>query len=174
MLGLIKRAFTYLDSDMLVHLYKSMVCPILEYGNIIWGPHYLMDQRKIEAIQRRATKLVTSLHGDDYCTRLTKLRSPSLNYRRQRGDIIFLYQIFNSMVDIDVNNLFTRSSEVTRGHKLKIYKCRSSCLTRSNFFTHRVVNNWNNLPQYVIETCFLNNFKAKLDTYWTDNMYYFV
>ena len=36
-LGLIKRGFTYLDSDMLVRLYKSMVHPILEYGNIIMG-----------------------------------------------------------------------------------------------------------------------------------------
>ena len=47
-LGLIKSDFAYLDSDMLVFLYKSMVRPILEYGNIIWGPHYLMDQKKVE------------------------------------------------------------------------------------------------------------------------------
>ena len=35
--GLIKRGFTYLDSDIFVCLYKSMVRPMLEYGNIIWG-----------------------------------------------------------------------------------------------------------------------------------------
>jgi len=59
-LGLIKRSFACLDSDMLVRLYKSMVQPILEYANVIWGPYYLMDQRKVEAVQRRATKLITS------------------------------------------------------------------------------------------------------------------
>ena len=37
-LGLIKRSFSHLDSAMLVRLYRSMVCPILEYGNVIWGP----------------------------------------------------------------------------------------------------------------------------------------
>jgi len=50
-LGLFKRSFACLDSDMLVRLYKSMVQPILEYANVIWGPYYLMDQRKVEAIQ---------------------------------------------------------------------------------------------------------------------------
>ena len=43
-----------------------MAHPILEYGNIIWGPHYLMDQKKVETIQRRATKLV--INADDFFT----------------------------------------------------------------------------------------------------------
>ena len=64
-----------------------------------------------------------------------ELRLPSLYYRRQRGDMIFLYQIFNSLVDIDISDLFTKSTEITRGHKLKIYKCRCSCLPQKNFLT---------------------------------------
>ena len=142
--------------------------------HILFKNYLLIDQKKVETIQRRATKLVMSLHDNDYGTRLTELRLPSLNYRRQRGDMIFLYQIFNSLVDINADDFFTRSSGVTRGHELKIYKCRSSCLLRSNFFSHRVVNAWNNLPQLIIEACSLNDFKAKLDKYWIDNMYYFI
>ena len=42
-----------------------MVRPILEYGNVIWGPHYVLDQRKLEGVQRRATKLV--LYYYYYC-----------------------------------------------------------------------------------------------------------
>jgi len=79
-LGLINKSFACLDSDMLVCLYKSMVRSILEYANVIWGPYYLMDQRKVEAIQRKATKLITSLCESDYSTRLTELQLPSLNY----------------------------------------------------------------------------------------------
>ena len=129
-LGLIKRSFSYLDSDMLVRLYKSMVCPILEYGNVIWGPHYLLDQKKVE----RAIKLINNLHDSDYGTRLTELRLPSLNYRRQRGEMILLNQIFNNLVDINVNDFITQSPGITRGHHLKIYTCHSSCLLRSDFF----------------------------------------
>ena len=43
-----------------------MVRPILEYGNVIWGPHYVLDQRKLEGVQRRATKLVPSLRNESY------------------------------------------------------------------------------------------------------------
>jgi len=52
---ILKRIFACSDSAMLVRLYKSMVRPILEYTNIIWGPYYLMEKREVEAIQLRTT-----------------------------------------------------------------------------------------------------------------------
>jgi len=55
---------------------------------ILWGPYCLMDQRKVEAIQRRVTKLITSLCESDSSTRLAELQLLSLNYRCQHGDMI--------------------------------------------------------------------------------------
>ena len=51
---------------MIIRLYKSLVRHVLEYGNIIWGPHYIMDQQAIKKIQRRATKLTPELKYDSY------------------------------------------------------------------------------------------------------------
>ena len=169
-LRLIKRSFACLDSEMLVHLYKSMVRSIIEYANVTWSPYYVMDQKKVQAIQRRATKLITSLCESDYSTRLTELQLPSLNYRRQRGDMIYLYQIFNNLVDINIGDLFTLSSSTTGGHEFKLYKHHSSCLPQRNFFSYRILNSWNNLPPHIVESSSLNNFKANLDAHWTDNM----
>ena len=42
-LGLIKRSFAALDKSILPKLYMSMVRPHLEYGNVIWGPHFKGD-----------------------------------------------------------------------------------------------------------------------------------
>ena len=39
-LGIIKKRFENLDEHTVPILYKTLVRPILEYGNIIWGPHY--------------------------------------------------------------------------------------------------------------------------------------
>ena len=63
-LGLISKCFRYLDSTMMLSLYKTIVRPIVEYGNgnVIWGPHFALDQQSIEKIQRRATKLISTLH----------------------------------------------------------------------------------------------------------------
>ena len=39
-LGLIKRSFSYMDKEMFLTLYKSLVRPHLEYGNNIWSVIY--------------------------------------------------------------------------------------------------------------------------------------
>ena len=52
-----------------------------------------MDQQAIEKIQRRATKLIPELRDLTYQERLYMLSLPSLFYRRQRGEMIFLYQL---------------------------------------------------------------------------------
>ena len=46
---------------MITKLFKSPIRPILEYGNLIWGLHYLADQQAIEGVQRCATKLISSI-----------------------------------------------------------------------------------------------------------------
>ena len=62
---------------------------ILEYGNVIWGPHYVLDQRKLEGVQWRTTQLVPSLRDESYVDhRLTSLNLPSLFYRFRHGDLI--------------------------------------------------------------------------------------
>ena len=65
-LASMRRGFINLNESVLLQLYKLMVRPILEYGNVIWGPHYELDQRKLESVQLRATKLVPSLREESY------------------------------------------------------------------------------------------------------------
>jgi len=47
-LGVIKKSFEYLESTMLTKLFTMLVWHILEYSNAIWGPHFVLDQRKVE------------------------------------------------------------------------------------------------------------------------------
>ena len=50
-LGIIKKSFTFLDEEMLTLLFKSLVRPHLEYGNIIWGPFYKGDAEDVERVK---------------------------------------------------------------------------------------------------------------------------
>ena len=84
-LAILHKIFEYMDGGTFVNLYKSFVRPILEYGNIVWGPHYILDQRSVEKVQRRATKLIHGLYNMDYSDHLAILNLPSLQYRRIRG-----------------------------------------------------------------------------------------
>ena len=47
------------------------------------------------------------------------------------------------------------------------YSRKSLELIYKNFFSNRVINFWNQLPQYVIEADNVNSFKSRLDNYWT-------
>ena len=106
---------------MLPILYKSLVRPLLEYGNPVWGPFYIQDQKIVESIQRRATRLVPGIRHLTYADRLSILNIPSLLYRRKRVDIITLYQIFHGLVDLELLDFFSLSSySPTRGHSRKL------------------------------------------------------
>ena len=58
MLGLIRRSFAFLDGPTIKKLYSSLGRPILEYGNVIWAPTLKRDQRMLENVQWRPTKLI--------------------------------------------------------------------------------------------------------------------
>ena len=48
LLGLIKKSFEHITIHTLPLLYKSLVRPTLEYGNSIWGPHYLLTNKQLK------------------------------------------------------------------------------------------------------------------------------
>ena len=92
---------------MLVKLFVTVVRPILEYCNSVWGPSLVLDQRKIERVQRRATRLLLPIRDEPYGERLSILQLPSLAYRRFRGDMILLYKILNNYFSSDFSALYT-------------------------------------------------------------------
>jgi len=59
-------------------LYTVMVRPHLEYGNVVWHPQFKKDMKVLEAVQRRATKMVPGLRNLSYEERLRCMDLPSL------------------------------------------------------------------------------------------------
>ena len=148
-----------------------MIRPHLEYGNVIWGPHYKGDQKSIEKVQKRATKLVPSLKDLPYTERLRVLNLPSFSHRRRRGDMIETYKILSGKVNVDKNIFFRMNLNNTRGHNLKLSKLASNKVVRSTSFSRRVIDDWNSLPLNVVNAVTVNNFKINLDKHWQHEKY---
>ena len=147
-------------------LYKTFVLQHLEYCAPIWNPHFAKDIDVLEKIQRRATKLIPSISTQPYETRLAKLNLHSLYCRRQRGDLIEVYKILNGYYLINSQDVFAILSEtIIRGHTMKLFKQRAITTTRLYFFSFRVINQWNNLPQEIISATSLSAFMYKLDNH---------
>ena len=47
-LGLICKSFERKDSDITLKLYTTLVRPIVEYNNVLWGPSYILDNQKLK------------------------------------------------------------------------------------------------------------------------------
>ena len=171
LLTMIRRAYVYLDGPSLVLLYKSLVRPHLEYGNVIWSPTLKKNIQLIENVQRRATKLVPGLKDLSYEDRLKCLGLPSLVYRRARGDMIEVYKYLHNIYNVDASFLPLDKDSITRGHSLKIKKNRCRGRDRLFFFSQRVVNPWNSLTDEIVQAPTLNTFKARLDRFWQEYMY---
>ena len=170
-LGLIRRSFSYLDSQSLCILYKSLIRSHLEYANAVTYPQTQRDSILLENVQRRATKLVPSIAHLEYVDRLKSLKLPSLNYRRRRGDMIETFKYTHNIYKVKPSPLPLERNSTTRGHKYKLQKRRANRNTRQKFFTMRVVNDWNSLPEDVVESPNINTFKNRLDRHWIEYHY---
>ncbi len=77
----IKRAFTYLDEEMVKKLITSIIRPRLEYAAVVWSPRLKKDIRKLERILRAATKLLESFRDYTYKERSERLDLTTLERR---------------------------------------------------------------------------------------------
>ena len=166
-LALIRRSFLAIDCETLPLLFKTLVRPHLEYGCSIWGPFFKEDQKAVERVQRRATRLVPELKRLPYPERLRILDLHSLYYRRRRGDMIRTYQIIHADLDLQPDDFFSPATYAsTRGHAWKLRKEQARLRVRRDCFSVRVLNDWNALPPDVVQAKSLNQFKSRLDAHW--------
>ena len=171
LIGLIKRAFSYLEEETLLVLYKTLIRPVLDYGNIIWFPTLKKDIRAVENVQRRLTRLLPELSDLSYEERLKKLNLTTLHYRRHRMDLIQVFKIISNIDDIQMDGLFELSDSQTRGHNKKLKKPRALKSFRMNSFCVRVVNRWNDLTEDIVNSSSVLCFKTQYDRFMGDQKY---
>ncbi|CAF0917391.1 unnamed protein product [Brachionus calyciflorus] len=167
----IRNCFRDWDSRTFKTLYTSYVRPILEYGSVAWSPFRKQEIRRLEKVQRRATKLVPVLQNKSYEERLKILGITSLEERRTRGDLIQFFKKENSLNKINWFHPIIRTPNSNNSgpagntrRQIKYYRqLVKSCSLRNNFFTNRVITLWNNLPDEVKYVKSVSNFKNKYD-----------
>ena len=102
--GYILRTFKSRDKSTMTILLKSLLISKLEYACVIWSPSAKHLINLIESVQRRFTSRISNFNTynanlgmptctTDYWQRLKSLRILSLERRRERYIIIYLYKI---------------------------------------------------------------------------------
>ena len=165
--------FSYRSKHVLVPMFKTLVRPVLEYVNSVWNSHQRYNVDEIENVQKRFTKHILEVKRLDYEERLAKLKLPSLEYRRFRGDLIETYKFAHKIYDnTPVSSLFNfRGESRLRGHEYTLIKNSTRKCQYQNFFTNRVCNAWNSLPEDTVNAKSINSFKNKIDQRYKDIMF---
>ena len=151
-LGLIKRCFSNLVPLKLKTLYVSLIRPILEYGSPAWNPWHVSDINRIEKVQKRCQKLCHP----------TNLELPPLQDRRHFIDLCEVYKYLHNMYKTPPSTFFSVPQRMLRGHSYKLQKQYARTDVRKHFFSHRVVDAWNALPEEVVSAPTLTSFKNRL------------
>ena len=95
--GWILRAFRTRDIEPMTILYRSLVLPHLEYCCQLWSPSTIGLIQRIEGIQRSFTAKIIGISHMNYWERLKHLGLYSLERRRERYLIIYVYKIIQGL-----------------------------------------------------------------------------
>ncbi|MFH4981392.1 hypothetical protein AB6A40_008101 [Gnathostoma spinigerum] len=166
MSNIIFRVFTISDINVFRRAYIAYVRPILDYCSSVYSPHTIADINLIENVQRIYTRrafLRCGIIQSSYSERCDKFQIDTLELRRVKRDLTLVYKIINGLVDIDVSSIFSEVKNITRGHK---HRLRCPFIPKStkckNYFSYRVCNAWNRLPDNCVYSPTLAAFTQSL------------
>jgi len=163
-LGQITRAYHYRDRHIYLNLYKQYVRPHLEFAVPAWAPWTQADVQCLEHVQERAVKAISGLKGTTYEEKLVEVGLPSLKDRRTEFDMVQTFKLVNNVDTDNSDKWFERSDNrrLTRngGGTDNLVVKRSRHEFRKNFFTVRVIEGWNRLPNAVKEAWTVHGFKS--------------
>jgi hypothetical protein len=163
-LSQISRAFHYRDRHVFIRLYIQYVRPHLEFASPAWSPWLEADKEMLEKIQKRAVNMVSGLRAHTYEEKLKELGLTTLEERRHQADMVQVYKIVNGKDMVDSQTWFQLAGQAERHTRstadpLNLRPQAARLDLRRNFFTNRVVEDWNKIPLVVRKAKTVISFK---------------
>ena len=102
------------------------------------------------------------LQSDPYHERLEKTGLISLEMRRLRADFIEVFKMMRGLEGLSFEFFFQINIRGnTRGHSMKLDKHRIARDCRKYFFSQRIINEWNELPEKSVTSKTVNQLKKE-------------
>ena len=169
-------SFVDRSQKTVLKVYKTYIRSILDYASPSWSPHYATIVVSLERLQKRVVNIIDDINQDlPYSEKLKILKLYSLQRRRERYDLCFLWKYLNS----GSNYLsITKTPESTTPRNARHHyhltdvadfknheKLKS---IRSHTYVPRVVELWNLLPGHIVRAKTIDTFKKHLDIFIGD------
>ena len=109
------------------------------FASTAWSPYTKKDIEALEKVQTRCLRLCND-----------KIQIETLQERRMATDLVDTYKFLNGHYKTKPDTFFSTPSKDLRGHSHK------------QFYSNRVVQPWNSLPEYVVSAPTVASFKNRL------------
>lgn len=166
----ILRIFNTRERVPMLTLYKSLVLSQLEYCSQLWSPNKVGEIQSLELVQRSFVRKISGMHNLSYWDQLKCLNLYSLQRRRERYRIIYLWKMLENLVPIFGN--ITSSYHVRHGRLCNISRVKNSApaaikTIRYGSFIIQAPQLFNSIPAHIrnLSGCTIDSFKKELDEY---------
>ena len=163
------RSFKARSVDFIVTIWKTNILPLFDYCSQLWSPCKRGDIQRLEMVQKCFLKKIAVYNSLSYWEILKMLGLFSLQRRRERYRIIYVWSILEGLVpNPKPDQMFTRfNSRHGRTCSVPVVKpgMYQSCVY-SSFSVHAAML-FNRMPKEVrnITNCDKSVFKLSLDRY---------
>ena len=132
LIGLIRRLSVNVPRNALLTIYRSLIKPHLDYGDILYDkPENKNFQNKLEKVQYRACLAITgAIQGTSRQKPYDELGLHSLSKRRWRHKLIFFYKILNGHLPKYLSSYLTFPTQEN-------YPLRSALTNKTNIISSR-------------------------------------
>lgn len=165
-IGFLRRNLNIGSVSIKQQAYFSLVRPLVEYASTVWDPYTQANIQKLEMVQRRAARYVTSRHRNtsSVSDMLQSLNWRSLEARRKDARLCMMFKIDRGLVAIQKEGrLQPPKRHGTRHKHSRAYQPISSRIDKRKMsFFPRTVRDWNALPPEIAELETLEAFKAEV------------
>ena len=152
-------------AEILLPLYKMLARSRLEYCSPLITTSKVEDIKLLESVQRSFTARIEEVKHLNYWERLKKLKLMSVERRRERYCIIFVYKILHELTPNDLEFEFYESTRHGIRCKIPPLVKNSSAKAQSLYdesFRVRGAKLFNIIPQFIKQKPTLNSFKSTL------------
>jgi Reverse transcriptase (RNA-dependent DNA polymerase)/Endonuclease-reverse transcriptase len=159
----LRKNFHFRDRNVFLRLYKQYVRPHVEFATPAWNPWHQADIQVLENVQKKFVNMVAGLSPGSYEEKCVELGLDTLEERRKNQDLMQAYKMIRGKEQLSRINLFRHvDGGRTRmdADPLNIKQSQARLEIRKNFFSQRIIKNWNAVPTEIKNATTVAGFRA--------------
>lgn len=153
-LGVLQRNLCFCSSDVKLAAYNGLLRLVLEYASSVWDPHKIYLQDKLESIQWRSARFISSNFSREpgsVTSVLKDLDLPTLAERRRQNRLILFSKGVFGKAQIHVDRLRHPTRRTRWMHNLHFCHLFNRTNSYKYSFLPNMVKDWNSLPASLVE-----------------------